>query len=189
MLELTDAQRSLLDEWLGKWEVAADYSWPLQDTIVLHVLTIRRSYIVKASQTSHHIEREIAAHEQFLGRFKAWVPRLIHSSTEERILVTEYLPGELVEGTNAEWDPETYRQAGARLRELLIPGVISDEYITRLIESARRSLAVAGSLVDSGQLVKLENMLSSIPARPVVLSFTHGDFQPRNWLWTEVDYG
>ena len=40
-----------------------DYSWPLQDTNVLHVATPSGAdFIVKASTTSHHIHREIAAH-------------------------------------------------------------------------------------------------------------------------------
>lgn len=182
MQDLTDAQRSLLDEWLGDWTVTRDHSWPLQDTIVLHASAGSRNFIVKAGRTSHHIDREIAAHEQFLGRFTAWVPRLIHASAAEHILVTEFLPGELVEGTDAEWEPETYRQAGARLRELLIPGSVSDDYLTRLKDSARRSMGIATGLVDGDQLLRLEDMLDSIPTRPAPLSFTHGDYQPRNWL-------
>ncbi len=182
MSDLTNAQRSLLDEWLGDWTVATDYSWPLQDTHVLRVWAGGRSYIVKASRTSHHIAREIAAHEQFLGWFKVWVPCLVHASTVERILVTEYIPGELVEGTDAEWDPDTYRQAGARLNELLVPGSVSDAYLERLIESSRRSIAAAHSLVGADQLVEIEGRLSSVSPRPVTMSFTHGDYQPRNWL-------
>lgn len=194
MVGLTDAQRSLLDAWLGAWEVAADYSWPLQDTVVLHVRAGSGSYIVKASRTSHHIVREIAAHEQFLGKFAVCTPRLVRSSASERILVTDYLPGVLVEGTEAEWDPETYRQAGARLRELLVPGAISDDYLVRLIESARRSIAAATGLVDGRQLVQLDELLSSARARPIALSFTHGDYQPRNWLMDNgvlrvIDFG
>jgi aminoglycoside phosphotransferase len=182
MPNLTDAQRSLLGDWLGDWNIERDHSWPLQDTTVLQVQAASRSYIVKASSTSHHIAREIAAHEQFLGRFSAWVPRLVHASAAQRMLVTEYLPGELVEGTDAEWHPGTYLQAGARMRELLIPGTVSDDYLAQLKESARRSIAAATNLVDGSQLEQLEELLSSIPARPVPLSFTHGDYQPRNWL-------
>lgn len=194
MLELTDAQRSLLDEWLCDWKVVRDHSWPLQDTIVLHARAGSRNYIVKASRTSHHLDREIGAHEQFIGRFTGWAPRLVHASAAQRILVTEFLPGELVEGTDAEWNADTYRQAGARLRDLLIPGAVSEDYLERLKTRTRQSIAAAQALVERGQLVQLEDNLSAIPARPVTLSFTHGDFQPRNWLMNDgrlfvIDFG
>lgn len=194
MMDLTDAQRSLLDHWLGDWDVVADYSWPLQDTVVLHVRAGRDSFIVKASRTSHHVDREITAHEEFLGRFAGWAPRLVRSSVPDRILVTEYLPGELVQGTPAEWRPETYRQAGARLAELLVPGGTSDDYLPHLLERARRSMAAATGLVEGGQLLKLEAMLSRVRPRPVALAFTHGDYQPRNWLSDDgrlrvIDFG
>lgn len=182
MMDLTDAQRSLLDAWLGAWDVVGDYSWPLQDTVVLHVCAGLDNFIVKASRTSHHIDREIVAHEQFLSTFAGWAPRLVRSSAPDRILVTEYLPGELVQGTPAEWDPETYRQAGARLTELLVPGGISDDYLPRLLERARRTMAEAAGLVEGSHLLKLEDMLSRVQPRPVALAFTHGDYQPRNWL-------
>jgi len=125
MRELTLVQRNLLDGWLDDWEVLADLSWPLQDTAVLDVRSGGRRYIVKASRASHHIAREIDAHDQFLRRFSVWVPQLAHSSRDGLILVTHYLPGELVEGTDAEVDPEIYRQAGCRLKQLLLPGPLS----------------------------------------------------------------
>jgi hypothetical protein len=170
MRELTLVQRKLLDGWLDDWEVLADLSWPLQDTAVLDVRSGGRRYIVKASRASRHIAREIDAHDQFLRRFSVWVPQLAHSSRDELILVTHYLPGELVEGTDAEVDPEIYRQAGCRLKQLLVPGPLSEDYIQRLVTDV------------------------SVSIRPVALSFTHGDYQPRNWLVNDgqlrvIDFG
>ncbi|ABG98884.1 hypothetical protein RHA1_ro07120 [Rhodococcus jostii RHA1] len=64
--DLTDAQSALLDRWFGQWQVLADHSWPLQDTTVLRVRKADNDFIVKASRSSHHIGREIAAHQVFL---------------------------------------------------------------------------------------------------------------------------
>lgn len=194
MTKLTDAQRCLLDEWFGDWRIERDHSWPLQDTVVLHASAGSRSYIVKASCTSHHIDREIEAHEQLSGRFTGWAPRLVHASAAQRILVTEYLPGELVEGTDAELAQDTYQQAGARLRDLLIPGTVSKDYLERVKAKASQSIAAAGELVEPGQLAQLRDILSAIPGRPIALSFTHGGFQPRNWLMNDgqlfvIDFG
>ena len=194
MRELTLVQRNLLDVWLDDWEVLADLSWPLQDTAVLDVRSGGRRYIVKASRASHHIAREIDAHDQFLRRFSVWVPRLAHSSRDELILVTHYLPGELVEGTNAEVDPEIYRQAGCRLKQLLVPGPLSEDYIQRLVTDAKLSISRARLLVPEVQLAELEARLVSVSIRPVALSLTHGDYQPRNWLVNDgqlrvIDFG
>jgi hypothetical protein len=194
MRELTLAQRTLLDGWLDHWEVLADLSWPLQDTAVLDVRAGGRRYIVKASRASHHPAREIDAHEQFLPRFTGWVPQLAHSSRDDLILVTHYLPGHLVEGTDAEADPETYRQAGRRLQQILVPGALSEDYIPRLVANASQSISRARALVPEEQLAELEARLASVSMRPVPLSFTHGDYQPRNWLMHDgqvrvIDFG
>ena len=187
-------QRHLLDSWFEDWVVLADLSWPLQDTAVLDMQAGGRRYIVKASRTSHHLEREIDAHEQFLRRFHGWVPQLAHSSRDDLILVTHYLPGELVEDSEAEADPETYRQAGYRLKQLLVSGSLSDDYMQRLVADARQSISRARALVSEEQLIQLETGLVSVSIRPTALSFTHGDYQPRNWLMNDgqlrvIDFG
>jgi hypothetical protein len=41
------------------------------------------------------------------------------------LLDTSYLPGAIVEGTAAEWEPGAYRQAGALLAVLQVPGKMS----------------------------------------------------------------
>jgi aminoglycoside phosphotransferase len=194
MAILTDAQQGLLNRWLGVWTQSADLSWPLQDTTVLRVAAKGASYIVKASSGSHHIAREIAAHEQFLGRFSGWVPRLVHASAPDGVLVTEHLPGELVQGTSAEWEPEVYRQAGQRLDQLLIAGESSASYVGDLIDKTRKGIADAAGLVPHDELAALERELASIRVGSVTLSFTHGDFQPRNWLVDDgrlrvIDFG
>jgi hypothetical protein len=63
-------------------------------------------------------------------------PHLEHHDARTGILVTSYLPGELVEGTLAEADPDVYRRGRA----------------------------------------------ARFTPRTVPLYFTHGDYQPRNWV-------
>lgn len=130
---ITDEQSRRLVMWLGSYEVVCDYSWPLQDTTVLHVVSqAGEELIVKASTTSHHIRREIAAHgvgfEDLAGR----VPELRHASAEAGILVTGFLPGTLVEGTAAKDDPETYRQARALLTKIHRAAGASSQYAKAL---------------------------------------------------------
>ena len=115
---ITEEQIRLLTSWLGEFSVVQDYSWPLQDTNVLHVATRPgEEFIVKASTTSHHIHREIAAHAGGFEGLHGRVPALRFASAKAGILVTEFLPGILVEGTPAEDEPETYRQAGGAAGE------------------------------------------------------------------------
>lgn len=180
---ITEEQNHLLSFWLGKFEVKKDYSWPLQDTHVLHVCTPSGgSFIVKASTTSHHIRREIAAHNAgFIGLIGR-VPVLRHASVQAGILVTEFLPGTLVEGTPAEGDSETYRQAGVLLGKLHRPAGISFEYAQALQTSTRSWIQRGDGLVPERNLVRLAKVLNALNPGPVQMVTTHGDFQPRNWL-------
>jgi hypothetical protein len=190
---LSAAQCDLLAEWLGAWELIADYSWPLQDTTVLRVKSADGDFIVKASETSHHPLREILAHER-IGGLGDLVPQLVRSSSENRMLVTRYLPGVLVEGTAAEFDPETYRQAGALLSRLLVPAGRSGTYLPELISTTLDLVPRAVGLARAAQLEAVSAELRRVRPFEVELSFTHGDFQPRNWLLDDgvvrlIDFG
>jgi Phosphotransferase enzyme family len=180
---ITDEQGRLLASWLGTFSVVRDYSWPLQDTTVLHALVPSGGqFIVKASTTSHHIRREIAAHEVSINGLTGRVPLLRHASAEAGILVTEFLPGTLVEGTPAEDDPDTYRQAGALLQRIQQPAGVSASYAKALIIKTRSWLGRANGLVPGSQLKHLTRELEKLKPGAVELVTTHGDYQPRNWL-------
>lgn len=194
MASISARQDALLRAWLGDWELVADHSWPLQDTTVIRVRNAHGDHIVKASTTSHHIERELRAHEQFLNRLRIPTPRLEHGSVDDGILVTRYLPGELVLGTPAEHRADVYRQAGTILRNLQCPGEISHDYLDELVTRARETLDLARGLLPAPQLAALAERLDEFRPRPVRLYFTHGDYQPRNWLYHEgkvsvIDFG
>jgi hypothetical protein len=192
---ITDEQSRLLTCWLGSFSVVRDYSWPLQDTTVLHVLAPSgEEFIVKASTTSHHIRREIAAHGHGVEDMAGRLPELRHASAEAGILVTGFLPGTLVEGTPAEDDAETYRQAGTLLKRIHRPAGTSTHYAKALTAKTRAWLDRAQGLVPETQLARLTQELGVLEPGTVQLVSTHGDYQPRNWLQADgqvkiIDFG
>ena len=179
---ITEEQTRLLTAWLGGFTLVRDYSWPLQDTTVLHVATPLGAFIVKASTSSHHIRREIAAHAFGFEGLKGRVPALRHASVEAGILVTEFLPGALVDGTPAENDPDTYRQAGELLRRIHRPAGDSRHYAKALATKTRAWMDRAHGLLTETDRKRLEHELAGLNPGTVPLVATHGDYQPRNWL-------
>jgi aminoglycoside phosphotransferase (APT) family kinase protein len=192
---ITVEQSRLLTCWLGSFSVVRDYSWPLQDTTVLHVRAPSgEEFIIKASATSHHIRREIAAHGVGFNGLKGRVPVLRHASEEAGILVTEFLPGTLVEGKPAEDDLETYRQAGELLQKIHRPAGTSAHYAKALVTKTRSWMDCAHGLLPEGQLDRLARELEALDPGAVQLVVTHGDYQPRNWLQEKgrvkvIDFG
>ncbi|MEV5961156.1 hypothetical protein AB0L70_05295 [Kribbella sp. NPDC051952] len=87
-MDLSQRQRDLLFEWLPDAEVVTDRSWGQVGTTVLEVMAGGSRYIAKAGNAQdHHLAREL-------------------------LLLTRFMPGELVQGSAHERLPETYRQAG-----------------------------------------------------------------------------
>lgn len=112
---LGPAQSRLVEGWLGAGAVLADHSWGQTDTVVPEVQTRHGRYVVKAGgPTNGHLAREIRGHREWTRPWLATgqVARLVAADEQAQVLVTTWLPGHLVEGTAAQDDPETYRQAG-----------------------------------------------------------------------------
>lgn len=185
LASLSRAQHDLLAGWLPGFRVAHDHSWGLVENAVLEVEAAGERYIVKADGASHHhVLRELDAHERWIG---PWVragraARLVAGDREARIVVTAYLPGELVLGSPAQEDPETFRQAGELLAALHAqPGRADSAYeeaenakVLRNLGKPHRIMPVVES--------RLRDLVGSWPGEPVALVPTHGDWQPRNWL-------
>jgi hypothetical protein len=178
-------QRRLLHRWLPGLQVIKDHSWGLADNAVLHVDAGGRQYIVKADGPSHHhIQRELDAHELWLAPWVAAgrAPRLVAGNRAARILVTEYLPGDLVLGAPAQADPGTFHQAGELLALLHgQPGRIDTEY------EAHENSKVLANLekdhrIDPAVHARVRELIRSWASESVTLVPTHGDWQPRNWL-------
>ncbi|WP_433002162.1 phosphotransferase [Kribbella sp. CA-294648] len=196
-MSLTEQQRELLSEWLPGAEVVKDHSWGLVGTTVLELLHGGNRYVVKAGdEADGHIARELEAHHAWL---KPWTtlgraPELVHGDEAAKLIVTRYLPGELVVGTSSEHEPDTYRQAGQLLAQFHGQLAISDDDF----EAAENRKAlywlnephrIAPEIAE-----QLRATIAAWPTPSTTLVPTHGDWQPRNWLMHEgtvsvIDFG
>lgn len=197
LASFSDRQRALLAQWLPGCRVVRDHSWGLVDNAVLEVEVGAGRYIVKAEgESSHHIARELDAHDQWLGPWVAAgrAPRLIAGDRPAKVLVTEYLPGQLVLGTPAQARPQTFRQAGELLAILHgQPGHVDPAYEQQENAKVLRNLDKSHR-IEAALETELRRIVSSWPTEPVALVPTHGDWQPRNWLIHEgrisvIDFG
>lgn len=182
---LRPEQRELLALWVPDARVLADHSWGSVGTIVLELESEQGRLVVKAGGPSDgHIGRELRAHEQWLGPWVATghAPALLHGDASAKLLVTRYLPGRLVEGTPAQDDPDTYRQAGELLARYHHQLSAHDaEWHDTFRARVQRHLDLPHRIdPDIDELVRAE--VSTWPGGGSVVVPTHGDWQPRNWL-------
>jgi hypothetical protein len=180
---LDAAQRAWVTERMPDAELVRDMSWRLVETTVLHVRAGGSDAVVKAAGPSDtHLPREIAAHARCTASLVAagHTGRLRESSAEKRVILLDYLPGELVLGTAAERRPDTYEQAGALLRR-----VHEQESRTDADYEARATAKQLHRLdqphrIDPVVASRARWVLASAPAPTVTLVPTHGDWHPRN---------
>lgn len=136
----------------------------------------------------HHVVREINAHRTVTSALAATddAQRLVAASRELGIAVVTYLPGELAEGTPAQFDPEMHRQAGALLARIHGQGSRpDDDYERRVTEQSREWLA-RQHRIPAATVRALRQILDAYDPPTVPTVPTHGDWHPRNWL---VDAG
>jgi hypothetical protein len=194
---LTGRQRELLEQWLPDAEVVRDHSWGLIGTTVLEVSHEGARYIAKAGDANdHHLARELRAHRLWLDPWcsRGRAPQLLHADDEAKLLLRQYLPGELVQGGPGERATDTYFQAGALLVSLHGQfGVEDTEFETKEIQKTLSWLdkphRIAPDIVS-----RLRTEIASWPSPPVIVVPTHGDWQPRNWLLHDgvvsvIDFG
>lgn len=194
---LAAEQRELLASWVPDARVVADHSWGLVDTTVLELDSTQGRLILKAGGPQDgHISREVRAHRQWV---RPWIatghaPTLLHSDASARVLITRYLPGRLVEGTAAQNDPETYRQAGELLARFHGQASAHDSQwhdacrarVARHLDRPHR--------IDPGIEAMARAEISTWPDGGSDVVPTHGDWQPRNWLIDDavvrvIDFG
>jgi hypothetical protein len=142
-------------------------------------------FIVKAGDAhDHHIARELRAHLHWLTPWTSsgHAARLRKYDDEAKVLVTEFVPGDLVLGHPSADAPDTYRQAGALLERFHRQSVVQDTgYEARENAKALNWLDQPHRIAaDVEQQLRAE--ISSWPAPASVLVPTHGDWQPRNWV-------
>jgi 8-oxo-dGTP diphosphatase len=146
-------------------------------------------YLKRHSSGRFH-EREVAALRNWapaLGPGR--VPELAAADPEILVMVVTAVPGEPVLGLqlSTREEQQVHRQAGQMLGRLhenrLVPGAGEDA--GRLTSRVDAHLDQAGGLLTPAQRAMVRDCASRLawlgPRVPAVAS--HGDFQPRNWLW------
>ncbi|UFU04696.1 aminoglycoside phosphotransferase family protein [Ruania suaedae] len=190
-------QRECLERWLPGLTIEADMSWGLVATTVLRARSGDRRLVIKAGGPSdHHIVREIRAHCRWT---RPWVAegraaRLLYADDSAKVLVTDYLPGELVEGSPVEARLDVYTQAGELLRHFHGQASLADaDYEVRMNAKAEAWLDGAHR-IDPEAHARLRAMVAQWGPVAVTCVPTHGDWQGRNWLWDDgvlrvIDFG
>jgi thiamine kinase-like enzyme len=195
--KLDTRQVALVESWLGAPVLIEDLSWGLVDTAVLHLRAARADYIVKAAgAANHHIGRETTAHESYTAPLveRGAAARLAWASRDANVLVTEYLPGTLVEGSASEYASSTYVQAGRLLRAFQEGASRVEDDFERSATAKALSWLDAPHRIEEVAAAHAKRILASHRPQPVTVVPTHGDWQPRNWLEHEgrisvIDFG
>ncbi|GAA5203913.1 aminoglycoside phosphotransferase family protein [Microbacterium jejuense] len=183
---LSAAQRALVEEWMPAAEVVADLSWNQVDTVVLRVRQGGAEFVVKAAgPDGHHFVRELDAH--LGGLLSVWsdvghAPVLRHHDRDARVLVTEWLPGELAYRTPWGVDPDVHRRAGALLRQLHAGATRPSEGVDAAASARSLVWLDAPHAIAPDVEVRLRGALATLGTVEAELVPTHGDWQPRNWL-------
>ena len=195
--KLSVRQRCLLESWLSGARVVRDHSWGQVGTVVLELCHDGARYVAKAADDSdHHLARELRAHRNWLRPWtsRGRAPELVHADGEAKLLVTRFLPGGLVEGSDHERLPETYRQAGRLLAQL--HGQCSAEDADFEAREQQKTLLWLNKphRIAPPLTARLRELVQSWPTPASTVVPTHGDWQPRNWLVHEgavsvIDFG
>jgi len=194
---LAPDQRALLDRWVPDARVVADHSWGLVETVVLELSSEQGRLVLKAGGPADgHIARELRAHREWLHAWTATghAPKLLYGDVAAKVLITRYLPGRLLEGTPAQDDPDSYRQAGGLLaryhRQIsAYDAEWHDKFRVRVERFLDRPHRIDPEIEE---LVRAE--VSTWPSGGSEVVPTHGDWQPRNWLIDDgvvrvIDFG
>jgi Ser/Thr protein kinase RdoA (MazF antagonist) len=178
-------QRALLEQWLPGASVEREHSWGLVATTVLEMTHAGSRFIVKAGGDSdHHIARELHAHLNWLSPWtsRSRAPTLEHGDLSARLLVTRYLPGELVLSSEHADAPSIYLQAGELLALFHAQTDITDDDYERRENEKSLALLNGPHRIAAATVARLRAEIAAWPTPAATLVPTHGDWQPRNWL-------
>ena len=191
MSRLPGPYTALARQVAGEITDVTDCSWQRDSSAVWRLTSASGGcwYLKRHSSGRFH-GREVAALQGWaraLGPGR--VPELAAADPELLVMVVTVVPGQLVLGSrlSADEEREVHRQAGqllARLHESPVPPG-ADAGTSRLINRVEGHLDQADGLLSSAQQALVRDCASRLawlgPHVPAVAS--HGDFQPRNWLW------
>ncbi len=165
----------------------ADRSWPREGSRVWELASASgERFYLKQHQSQRFHEREMTAYHLWtpaLGTGRA--PRLLAADPRLRAILITALPGQIACGPHIPEadEPEIHRQAGMLLRRLhsasTAPGT------GRVAARAEEHIARAGALLgaEDAQLVRHHAARLPETARCLPVVPTHGDAQPKNFLW------
>ena len=191
MSRLPGPYTALARQVAGEITDVTDCSWQRESSAVWR--------LASASGVCWYLKRHSSGrfHEREVGALRGWaralgpgrVPELAAVDPELLVMVVTAVPGQAVLGARLGPDEErqAHRQAGlllARLHESPVaPGAGADA--SRLASRVGDHLDQASGLLTPAQHALVRDCASRLawlgPQVPAVAS--HGDFQPRNWLW------
>jgi 8-oxo-dGTP diphosphatase len=175
----------------GQITDVTDCSWQRDTSAVWRLSSASGGcwYLKRHSSDRFH-EREVAALRSWapaLGPGR--VPELAAADPEILVMVVTAVPGEPVLGLqlSAREERQVHRQAGrllGRLHESRVAAGAGED-ASRVTSRVGGLLDQAGGLLTPAQRALVRDCASRLawlgPRVPAVAS--HGDFQPRNWLW------
>ncbi len=182
--------RSFAAQVAGPIVTVTDRSWPRDGSRVWELAGISgERFYHKQHQSLRFHEREVTAYRLWahaLGARRA--PRLRAADTGLRAVLLTALPGQIAKGRHIPEadEPEIHRQAGMLLRRLHGSDTAAEAAGTgRVAARAEEHIARAGALLgaDDAGLVRYHAARLPDTARLLPAVPTHGDAQPRNFLW------
>ncbi|MDX3233068.1 aminoglycoside phosphotransferase family protein [Streptomyces sp. ME19-01-6] len=176
-----------------------DASWPRENSRVWRVRAVHGEVFVKLYPSTEKYGREVQGCEHATRALAAdEAPRLLASDPERPAVVLSALPGRVVRGLPLVQTAErhVHRLAGDLLRRWHdADEPISDREHQRIMASVTAQADEAAVILDrlGDQLSRAEQDLvrdatHDLPdlARALPLTYRHGDYSPRNWLWDEA---
>jgi Ser/Thr protein kinase RdoA (MazF antagonist) len=172
----------------------ADRSWGRANSAVWEVTAPAGDrWFVKRHPSGRFHQREVAAYRQWTAALGAGrAPDLAVADGRLRAIVISGLPGQLARDLllAPEDQRELHRQAGQLLRRLhdAAPAGPGDAGHSRAVQYIDQYLAGTAGLLTPPQIALVYRCAAGLaplaPELPTVP--THGDCQPRNWLWDQA---
>jgi Ser/Thr protein kinase RdoA (MazF antagonist) len=183
---------------LGPVTVAAELSWPGSANRVVELRDAGdKRWIAKTVEPGLY-QRELYAMRHWAPALGGAAPILRAADDKLRLLIMNRLPGRLVEGSAAEFDPAVHEQAGALIRQLhdAEPPAADTEVAAataaRLEDWIARGRHLLG--LDEAQFAR-DQVRPLATAGPMQVVPAHMDNQPRNWMISDdgsvsiIDFG
>ena len=185
----------------GTWEVVADTSWPRSNSRVWRVRLDDANAYLKVSPSFESFHRERSALAEVLPRASATTPSLLGADGSLLTLLTTAVDGEVVRTLDPPPLPEIERRIHARAGRAVRSVHAQVEHLSGADMDLARANRASRLLAEAEQrLTACRQLLGDEDVRSVDIATSvladagaycevgniHGDFQPRNWLWSST---